>query len=139
MQTKMRKERERRERERMSEQKLETDSFKTNAFDLWTRVDVVLSFSDWVMVVQWQLLSRQPWFVAFVKSTSPRSLSPVHHTIITSYKMGLSSSLHICVFILDGLSFVAVYYKCLWQVSCGVCLWFETIRNYGFSNFDYFE
>ena len=38
------------------------------AFDLWRRVDVVLSFSDWVMVAGWQLLSRPPWFVAFVKS-----------------------------------------------------------------------
>ena len=68
MQTKMRKEKREKKREREREQKLETDSFKTNAFDLWTRVDVVLSFSDWVMVAGWQLLSRPPWFVAFVKS-----------------------------------------------------------------------
>ena len=44
------------------------ESYWELAFDLWRRVDVVLSFSDWVMVAGWQLLSRPPWFVAFVKS-----------------------------------------------------------------------
>lgn len=36
------------------------------------RVDVLLSFSDWLMVAGWQLLSRPPWFVAFVKSPQLR-------------------------------------------------------------------
>lgn len=48
-----------------------------HAFDLWRRVDVVLSFSDWVMVVGWQLLSRPPWFVAFVKSPQCSSQQPL--------------------------------------------------------------
>jgi len=76
------------------------------------RVDVALSFSDWLMVSGWQLLSRPPWFVAFVKSPQlygdARPPSAPWTTILALYV----------------IMFVCVWERvvCVWESVCVLCV-----------------